>query len=203
MTIDTQSTDHESTPEIGPMSSITPSEPTMDQHATVTLTVARHEDTIAGHLIVTFAKKGSLSCSDLLSCKSTSELLLRAEKDGTKLDEPALLATVDDYGVARTVYLTPMPANNFRDFAIWVGQVTDTLSNLKTKNVGFYLCRDSLNTDALSDLMSQVIRSIVETKLVNDICLVVGNHAYNEILDTALALKHELDGVAGKVHVLH
>lgn len=195
--------DTQSTPQIGPLTSITPSEPTMDQHGNVTLTVARHEDTIAGHLIVTFAKKGTLTCSDLLSCKSTSELLLRAEKEGTKTDEPALLATVDDYGVARTVYLTPMPAANFRDFAIWVGQVTDTLTHLKSKNIGFYLCKDSLNADALSDLMSQVIRSIVETKLVDDICLVVGNHAYNEILNTALALKHELDGVAGKVHVLH
>ena len=200
MTIDQE---HPSTPQIGPLTMVSPSEPTMNQSGNVTLTVARHEDTIAGHLIVTFAKRGTLTCSDLLGCKSTSELLIRAEKEGTKTDEPALLATVDDYGVARTVYLTPLPNNNFRDFAIWVGQVTDTLTNLKARNLGFYLCKDSLNTDALSDLMAQVIRSIVEAKLADDICLVVGNHAYNEILDTALTLKHELDGVVGKVHVLH
>lgn len=200
MTIDQE---HPSTPQIGPMNLVTPSEPTMNQNGNVTLTVARHEDTIAGHLIVTFAKRGSLTCSDLLSCKSTSELLLRAEKEGTKTDEPALLATVDDHGTARTVYLTPLPNNNFRDFAIWVGQVTDTLTNLKARNLGFYLCKESLGADALSELMGQVIRSIVEAKLADDICLVVGNHAYNEILETALSLKHELDGVVGKVHVLH
>lgn len=199
------STDQEpqSTPVIGPIGLVTTLEPTMDQAGTVTLTVARHEDTIAGHVIVTFAKQGSLTCHDLLNCKSTSELLLRAERDGIKTDEPALLATVDDYGVARTVYLTPLPNNNFRDFAVWVGQVTETLTNLKSRNIGFYLCRDSLKADALSDLISQVIRSIVETKIADDICLVVGNHAYNEILSTALTLKHELDGVSGKVHVLH
>lgn len=195
--------EHSSTPQIGPLTLVENSEPTMNQTGTVTLTVARHEDTIAGHVVVTFAKPGTLSCHDLLSCKSTSELLLRAERDGVKTDEAALVATVDDYGVARTVYVTPQPQNNFRDFAIWVGNVTDTLANLKARNIGFYLCKDSLATDSLADLMSQVIRSIVEIKLADDICLIVGNHAYNEILNTALALKQELDGVSGKVHVLH
>lgn len=200
MTTDQQ---HQSAPQIGPLTIVANSEPEMVPSGAVTLTVARHENTIAGHLIVTFAKKGSLTCHDLLACKSTSELLERAEKDGINQDEPALLATVDDLGVARTVYLTPIPNHNFRDFAIWVGQVTDTLANLKARNLGFYLCKESLNPDALSDLISQVIRSIVEAKLADDICLVVGNHAYNEILNTALGLKHELDGVSGKVHVLH
>lgn len=195
--------EHTSVPQIGPIGLITTSEPTMNQTGSVTLTVARHEETIAGHIVVTFAKPGTLTCSDLLNCKSTSELLLRAEQEGIKTDEPALVATVDDFGVARTVYLTPQPNNNFRDFAVWVGQVTDTLASLKARNIGFYLCKNSLNPDALSELMSQVIRSIVEIKLADDICLIVGNHAYNEILNTALSLKHELDGVTGKIHVLH
>lgn len=176
-------------------------EPLLDN--AVTITVARAEANIAGHVIVTFAKKGPLTCPDLLKARTTFELLSRAEREGVDISEPALLATIDDFGVARSVYLTPRPDSQFRDFAVWVGTVTETLGNLKATQVGLYLCKDSLEADALSDLVSQAVRSLVEAKVAKDICLIVGNHAYNEVLATALTLKHELDGGQTSVHVLH
>lgn len=176
-------------------------EPVLDN--VVTLTVARAESTILGHVIVTFAKKGSLTCQDLLKCKTTFELLTKAEQEGVSISEPALLATIDDNDVARTVYITPKPDHQFRDFAVWIGMVTETLANLKATQVGLYLCKESLDGDIISDLVSQVVRSLVDTKGIRDICLVVGRHAYNEVLSTALTLKHELDGTQASVHVLH
>jgi hypothetical protein len=169
----------------------------------VTLTVARAESTILGHVIVTFAKKGNLSCKDLLNCPTTFALLSKAEDEGVDITEPALLATIDDQGVGRSVYLTPRPDPQFRDFAVWIGNVTETLSNLKTKQVGLYLCKDSLDHDSLNDLVCQVIRSLVEAGIVQDICLIVGRHGYNDVLATALSLKHELDGPRASIHVLH
>ncbi|MCX6124575.1 MAG: hypothetical protein NTV34_07465, partial [Proteobacteria bacterium] len=116
----------------------------------VTLTVARSESAIIGHVIVTFAKHGQITCSDLLKCATMFELLSRAESEGVKIAEPALLATIDDQGIARTVYLTPRPDPQFRDYAQWVGTVTEVLSSLKAQQVGLYLCKDSLEKGALS-----------------------------------------------------
>lgn len=176
-------------------------EPMLDN--AVTITVARAESNIAGHVIVSFAKKGPLTCRDLLKEKTTFDLLSKAESEGVEIAEPALLATIDDKGMARTVYLTPRPDPQFRDFAVWVGMVTETLTNLKASQVGIYLCKDSLQPDMISDLVSQAVRSLVEAKAARDICLIVGKHAYNEVLSTALLLKQELDGGQASVHVLH
>lgn len=169
----------------------------------VTLTVARSEATIAGHVIFTFAKKGPLTCHDLLKCESTFALLSKLEAEGAHLSEPALLATVDEDGTARSVYITPKPDPQFRDYAVWVGMVNETITQLKAKQVGFYLCKDSLEPEALSDLASQAVRSLIEARSVRDICLIVGRHAYNEVLSTALTLKQELDSTQASVHVLH
>ena len=131
----------------------------------VTLTVARSEAAIRGHVIVTFAKHGPLGCSDLLKCATTFELLSRAESEGVKIVEPALLATIDDQGIARTVYLTPRPDPQFRDYAHWVGTVTEVLNSLKAQQVGLYLCNDSLEKGALSDLVCQLVRSFQPSQM--------------------------------------
>jgi hypothetical protein len=181
------------------------SEPPNDQLRTsnFTLRVARTEDDIADHFVVTFAKSGTLTIQDLLKEPSISQLLQSAENFGVNISEPALLAVADDVSQARTIYLTPTPNNSFRDFAVWVGHVSHTIEQLKTKKVGLYLCKDSLPSEQLKELINQTIRVFVENKIANDICLIVGQHAYTDILSTALQLKQELDGPYAALHILH
>jgi hypothetical protein len=191
------------TPEASQANLIDGSSPQVAFSGPVTLSIARDEQTIAGHIIVTFAKSGPLTCTDLLKYQTTADLLSHAETHGVSISEPALLAVTSSAGEARTIYITPPPQNNFRDFAIWVGQVSETLSNLKAKNVGFYLCKDSLPNESLMDLVSQVVRSAVDAQVAMDISLVVGNYPYNEILAMALELKQELESTQTSVHVIH
>ena len=169
----------------------------------ITITIAKAEETVLDHVIVTFAKKGRLTCQDLLKSRSTFELLAKAENEGVNTTEPALLAISDEAGIARTIYLTPMPESHFRDFAVWVGNVTETLINLKARKVGIYLCNDTLDRESISELVSQVVRALVESSPVKNISLIVGKHAYNQILNTALLLKNELESGTSSIHILH
>ena len=121
---------------------------------TITLSLAVDDVDLTDHLVVTFAKNGLLDCPHMLTENSTSKLLYEIERNGQKVEEPSLMAIADDNGQARRVFVTPCPAPNFRDYAVWVGLVAETVQNLKARSVALYPCHGSLTDENTFELIA-------------------------------------------------
>ena len=153
--------------------------------------------------MITFAKPGDVTCPEMLSKDSTSRLLYEIEQRGQNISEASLMGIANESGEARRLFVTPCPGENFRDYAVWVGMVTDTIVNLKARKIALYPCPGALTEENAFDLTCQLVRSLIEAKATDEIALVVGRYNYNKILNMALELKSELKSSDLPVKVIH
>ena len=170
---------------------------------TITLSIAVDDADLRDHLVVTFAKNGALECPDMISEPSTSKLLYEIELKGQNVAEPSLMAIAGDDGVARRVFITPCPAPNFRDYAVWVGLVTETVQNLKARSVALYPCHGSLTDENSFELVGQLVRALLDAKCTDHVALIVGRYNYNKLVNLALELKTELKSDTMSIRVIH
>jgi hypothetical protein len=169
----------------------------------IKITVSRTEAKLLGKFVVTFAKPGPTTCKELLNAPTIHQLLANAEENGVAVQEPALLAMVDDQSVARSVLITPQPEANMRGYAVWIGWLIDTIKDLKTDQVAIYLCKNGLNKEDTNDLLQQSVRALIESGHIAEVGLVVGSHSYNDVLRTALTIKTDLVDPSLNISVLH
>lgn len=170
---------------------------------TITLSLAVDDADLRDHLVITFAKNGGLECPDMISEASTSKLLYEIELKGQNVTEPSLMAIAGDDGVARRVFITPCPAPNFRDYAVWVGLVSETVQNLKARNVALYPCHGSLTDENSFELVGQLVRALLDAKCADNVALIVGRYNYNKLVNLALELKTELKSDTMSIRVIH
>jgi hypothetical protein len=170
---------------------------------TITLSLAVDDADLRDHLVITFAKNGALECPDMISEPSTSKLLYEIELKGQNVTEPSLMAIASEDGVARRVFITPCPAPNFRDYAVWVGLVTETVQNLKARNVALYPCHGSLTDENSFELVGQLVRALLDAKCADNVALIVGRYNYNKLVNLALELKTELKSDTMSIRVIH
>jgi hypothetical protein len=170
---------------------------------TITLSLAVDDADLRDHLVITFAKNGALECPDMISEASTSKLLYEIELKGQNVTEPSLMAIAGEDGVARRVFITPCPAPNFRDYAVWVGLVTDTVQNLKARSVALYPCHGSLTDENSFELVGQLVRALLDAKCADNVALIVGRYNYNKLVNLALELKTELKSDTMSIRVIH
>jgi len=169
----------------------------------ITLLLAIDDHDISDHLVITFAKHGAVACPDMLEGNSTSRLLYELERQGQNVTEPSLMGIASDTGEARRVFVTPCPGDNFRDYAVWVGMVTETVINMKARKVALYPCPGALTDENAFDLTSQLVRSLLEARAADQVALIVGRYNYNKLLNMALELKTELKTPTTAIHVIH
>jgi hypothetical protein len=177
--------------------------PDVDLYTALVISIAVNDQDIADHLMVTFAKPGAVTCPEMLSRDSTSQLLYEIEQKGQSVSEASFMGIAGDDGQARRLFVTPCPGENFRDHAVWVGMVTDTVINLKARKIALYPCPGALSEDAAFDLTCQLVRSLIDAKAADHVALVVGRYNYNKILNMALELKAELKSSKLPIQVVH
>lgn len=170
---------------------------------TITLSLAVDDTDLRDHLVITFAKNGALECPDMISEASTSKLLYEIELKGQNVTEPSLMAIAGEDGLARRVFVTPCPAPNFRDYAVWVGLVTETVQNLRARSVALYPCHGSLTDENSFELVGQLVRALIDAKSADSVALIVGRYNYNKLLNLALELKTELKSDNTSIRVVH
>jgi hypothetical protein len=185
-----------------------PNQPHSEPNASVgqngiTISLAVNDRDIADHLVITFAKKGAVACPEMLEETSTARLLYDLELKGQSVHEPSLMGIAGENGEARRVFVTPCPGDNFRDYAVWVGLVTETVSNLKVRKVALYPCPGALSDENSFELTSQLVRALIEANAANEVALIVGRYNYNKLLNMALELKSELKTPTTSIHVIH
>lgn len=174
-----------------------------DAARSITLSIAMDDFDLTNHLVVTFAKNGSLECPEMLLEDSISRLLYDIELKGQNVVEPSLMAIAGDDGLARRVFITPCPAPNFRDYAVWVGLVSETIQNLKARDVALYPCHGSLTDENTFELIAQLVRALIDSKSTENVAFIVGRYNYNKVLNLLLELKNELKTDAITIKVVH
>ena len=169
----------------------------------ITLLLAVDDQDLTDHVVVTFAKRGSVACNDMLTENSTSRLLYELERHGQNVTEPSLMGIATEAGEARRVFVTPCPEDNFRDYAVWVGMVTETIINMKARKIALYPCPGALTEENAFELTCQLVRSLLEANAADQVAFIVGRYNYNKLLNIALELKNELKTPATDIQVIH
>ena len=169
----------------------------------IRITLAVDDLDIIDHLVVTFAKNGTIKSQDMLEQGSTSHLLYELERHGQNVTEPFLMAIAGDDGQARRVFVTPCPGDNFRDYAVWVGLVTETILNLKSRDIALYPCIGAISNANALELTSQLGRSLIEAKAADSVAFIVGRYDYTNLLNIALDLKAELQTSSHSIQIIH
>jgi len=172
-------------------------------NSSITLSLAVDDIDLTEHLVITFARNGLVQCPDMLNEDSTSKLLYEIEQKGQNVTEPSLMAIAGQDGIARRVFITPCPAPNFRDYAVWVGLVAETVQNMKARKVALYPCHGSLTDENTFELLAQLIRSLLDAKSADNVALIVGRYNYNKLLNLVLELKNELKNDTNEITVVH
>lgn len=176
-------------------------QPPVTQGITVSLAIDEHD--LVDHLVVTFAKPGQIVDRVMVAAPSTSRLLYEIERQGQNVSEPCLIAIADDNGHARRVFVTPCPEENFRDYAVWVGLVSETINNLKARNIAVYPCHGALSEQNSFELISQLVRALVSARSVDQVALVVGRYSYGKMLNMAIELKNEMHTEDLMINLIH
>ena len=169
----------------------------------IRLSLAVDDLDITDHLVITFAKNGTIPYQEMLEQGSTSRLLYEIERHGQNVTEPFLMAIAAEDGHARRIFVTPCPGDNFRDYAVWVGLVTETALNLKSRRIALYPCFGAISNGDSLELTSQLVRSLIETNAADDVAFIVGRYDYTNLLNMALELKAELQTTSHSIQIIH
>jgi hypothetical protein len=169
----------------------------------IKLSLAVDDRDITDHLVITFAKNGTVPYQEMLEQGSTSHLLYELERHGQNVTEPFLMAIAGEDGSSRRIFVTPCPDDNFRDYAVWVGMVTETIVNLKSRNVALYPCVGAISNTNAVELTCQLVRSLIEANAADSVAFIVGRYDYTNLLNMALELKTELQTSDHSIQIIH
>lgn len=157
-----------------------------------TINLASDEAEVHTRFWVTFGKAGKLTPGQLLDEPKVSKMMERLSNEGIAESESVMLAKTEG-DQATLIFVSRIPEGNFRDQAVWVAHVTETLGAWGNRCVGFYFPPHGLEMHRSSELLAQTIRTLVNENLCDHFYLLVGQHNYNHLLNLSLNLKAELD----------
>lgn len=146
--------------------------------------------------------QGENAPTSLLAETNIGALFQKAAQLGVN-ETPPILLTDTDLSPPRYVYLAPVPQEEFRARAIWTDAIVQSLNSWTPKVVGFYFAPELISTPQLDGLLGLMLQKLIESGVVEEIFLFVGNYGINTLLSSTLRLKAELDGDRVSINIYH
>ncbi len=168
----------------------------------ITLRIVTQEDEAECNFWVGLFKKGELDPSKIMDLPSIPDMFAEAATKGVTDNGPLMLT--DSFSTPpKYLYLLPLPHEDFRDRAIWIGDLVKTTKSWSPASVGFYLAPELLQSETCDELIQQILRELICNSEINDFYLLVGDHGLNSVLNSAIHLKHEFDQEKINLFVFH
>jgi hypothetical protein len=168
----------------------------------ITLRIVSNENEAECNFWVGLFKNGTLDPSTIMDLPSIPQMFIEAATKGVT-DSSPLMLTDSFSSPPKYLYLLPTPTEDFRERAIWIGDLVKTAKSWSPKSVGFYLAPDLLDEKNCDELIQQILRELIFNSDINDFYLLVGEHGLNSVLKSAIQLKHEFDQEKINLFVFH
>ena len=147
-------------------------------------------------------QQGAHKPLDLLGKSTVDEIFKLAANDGVREDGPVVLF---DSVAEKTLglLLMPVPDANFRNRTLWVEKLTATLTPWGPQRLGIYLAPEILGPDPKMELLTTILRAVIQNSYLNEIFLLTGNHGTNLLLNALVRLRQELLSENFELYVYH
>jgi len=165
-------------------------------------------------LWIAFKKQGTPQPIDYLNQGNIDQVLTRAIQDGINVDDPVvMLSDTSNEGSPYRVLLCNFPEGEFREKVIWDQELCRRILNLKVSKLGIYFSdvvfgKESAPHDrwvkaAAREFLIHFIASVVEFSKVKSFKVFIGDNSYNDLLNSVLMLKQDLESKETGVELTH
>lgn len=200
----------ESGPQVTASSSVLSEHPVGDQ---VSIEVVNRADGTACDLWVVFKKPGRLAPAELLNAPDLDAMLTRAIEEGVDTSDACILLSDTSREIPCRVLLCDFPEGEFREKVIWDQEICNRISGLKIQSLGIYFSYAAFGGDTAPherwvkassrEFLINFTASAVEFSNIKSFKVYVGQDSYNDILNSMLMLKQDLESKDTSVAVIH
>lgn len=150
-------------------------------------------------------KSGDLSPLKLMESSQVAEVFLRAATEGLSESDAVLISdnSSKDPEAQRMFYFVPEPSWQAQGSTDWVQSVAKTISQLKIKQVGIFFSPGIFDKETSRSNLIQLLKFLIKGSAVREYHLYPGAHGTNIILNSALAVKTDLESELSKIFVFH
>lgn len=148
------------------------------------------------------ATRGEKTPQNIMAEPTVVSMLDQAATTGLAEDAPIMLSDTTQ-APSQYLYLMPVPETDFRDRSLWIHNILETIKNWSPEKIGIYLHPAVMASDPAKDLLRSVLTALIETTGIRNYFLLVGSHGVNDLINTALTVKSELETSDREVVVFH
>jgi len=148
------------------------------------------------------ASKGQRTPQNVLGAATVVKMLDDAAVEGIVDDAPIMLSDTTQTP-AQYLYLMPKPEPEFRDRSLWIHTILETIKNWNPETIGIYLHPAVISSTAAKELLGATLTALIESTKIKNYYLLVGSHGVNDLINTALRVKNDLETSDREVVVFH
>jgi hypothetical protein len=114
-----------------------------------------------------------------------------------------LLVTDTEKTPPRYMYFLSTPSDEFRERAMWLSELTQTIRSIQPGSIGFYIDPNLAVDDDEHELVLSILRELIRVSDTTDYYLLIGDYGLNTLLNAAVRLRGELLQDSINLYVFH
>jgi hypothetical protein len=148
------------------------------------------------------ARRGGKTPQNVMAQPTVAAMLDDAATEGLAEEAPMMLSDTTQVP-SQYLYLMPVPETEFRDRSLWIHSILETIKNWAPQKIGIYLHPAVMASEPAKELLRSILTALIETTGIKNYFLLVGSHGVNDLINTALTVKSELETSDREVVVFH
>lgn len=146
-------------------------------------------------------RRGALRPQQLFA-RDQQQMLSLAAQQGVCEDEAIMLSSTEQ-DPPRFTYLVPAPASPLQNDTHAVQAVVKALRLWQPRCAGLYLDPQLIAPQPAATMLLQIVRAALLTAAVREFCLATGAQQHNDLLNTTVWLKENLEKEAINASIYH
>ncbi len=147
-------------------------------------------------------RSGSKSPQELINLTKANDILAAAVNEGVSSSEPFVITDTEDGGNS-AFFLAPVQNEQITHKLLWQGELCNVISQWAPQAPGLYLSPDLLGAEISSKLLLQILKKLILKNQFTTFYLLIGTHGLHSILNTALALRNQMEMESKDVLIYH
>ena len=147
-------------------------------------------------------RRGTVQSQELLALSDYQKIFAIAAQQGLHEDEAVMLSNTD-CSPSRYTYLVPAPADPQQVERATVQAFVSALKLWRPSRAGLYLAPQLVAPQVAAEMLLQIVRGAMLAASLREFCLATGTAEANELLNTTVWLKENLEKEAINVCIYH
>ena len=147
-------------------------------------------------------RRGTVQSQELLALADYQKIFTIATQQGLNEDEAIMLSNTD-CSPSRYTYLVPAPDDSQQVERATVQAFVTALKLWRPSRAGLYFAPQLVAPQVAAEMLLQIVREAMLTAALREFCLATGTPEANDLLNTTVWLKENLEKEAINVCIYH